>query len=526
MGGYTDRKIYRILEEARERIGVKQVQRTLDKTLETLVGRPDEGYTQSETTQNEAQEAVARVYELLLRVVEENSEGYGFYDAGMGRAIKGLTIDAYDPIIATGGQGAVLRGTLDLNNMTTEGWRYIRRSQKPWEYAEEAVADKEITQKQILDKLPGFVRRAESEEASFYRLSKSDLVREVRSRWKELGVFGRKTKPKVAIKVSWTNGNKRSRREYRLAGMPGDGTVNTLWYGHSRARIPYMVQEEIEGHIPFLAYSQMLSERQKLVATKKLLEEIGRFSKMGGVHRDIKPENVFITPTVERVIKRHWGFFSKEMNLDSVDFKLGDFGMYKFWSEDKSKHSLQTRDNTLLGTPSYQSPEHAENSTLVDVRGDMWAAGAVLHYMLTDKTMHHNLPDDKKHWKGVWANTIAGLQHKPDLPNVSPPIQLVLAGLLQPKAHRRLQTPEQAVKDLESALQGKMPAHSMAHLKQEGHRAYFEAVYGTAPDWSMGKGKIALGTAAGVGALAAGSYALRGKVQAFDDFWTYISDLF
>jgi serine/threonine-protein kinase len=78
------------------------------------------------------------------------------------------------------------------------------------------------------------------------------------------------------------------------------------------------------------------------------------------VHRDIKPANIMIE------------------GGDRV--KVTDFGIAKV--TDSAEHLTQT--GSLLGTPSYMSPEQARGAEL-DGRSDLFAVGCILYEMLTGK---------------------------------------------------------------------------------------------------------------------------------------------
>ena len=92
----------------------------------------------------------------------------------------------------------------------------------------------------------------------------------------------------------------------------------------------------------------------------------------GIVHRDLKPSNVKITPQ-GRV-------------------KVLDFGLAKTLApasspglpEEPTATAGPTREGTVLGTPSYMSPEQARGRG-VDKRTDIWSFGCVLYEMVTGR---------------------------------------------------------------------------------------------------------------------------------------------
>lgn len=87
-----------------------------------------------------------------------------------------------------------------------------------------------------------------------------------------------------------------------------------------------------------------------------LLDALDYAHEAGVVHRDIKPANLLIAPRGE--------------------CKIADFGIAHLDS------SALTQTGTLLGTPSYMSPEQFSGDA-VDARTDLFSAAVVLYEMLT-----------------------------------------------------------------------------------------------------------------------------------------------
>ena len=88
----------------------------------------------------------------------------------------------------------------------------------------------------------------------------------------------------------------------------------------------------------------------------ELLDALDYSHSHGVVHRDIKPANIIL--------------------LNDGKVKVGDFGVARIES------STLTQVGTVLGSPSYMSPEQFMGQT-VDGRSDLYSAGVVLYQLLT-----------------------------------------------------------------------------------------------------------------------------------------------
>jgi len=101
--------------------------------------------------------------------------------------------------------------------------------------------------------------------------------------------------------------------------------------------------------------SLQLQETLRLV--KQLAEALGYAHEKGVIHRDFKPANVLLT--------------------ENADVKISDFGIAKL-----AQSSVHTQINTVMGTPSYMSPEQA-NGENADLRTDIYSLGVVTYQMLS-----------------------------------------------------------------------------------------------------------------------------------------------
>jgi len=89
----------------------------------------------------------------------------------------------------------------------------------------------------------------------------------------------------------------------------------------------------------------------------------------GMIHRDIKPANLMLTR--------------------SGDVKVVDFGLSKILNTSDNLRDAMTHAGQLLGTPQYMSPEQFDGAA-VDARTDVYALGATLFRLLTNKFPYNN----------------------------------------------------------------------------------------------------------------------------------------
>jgi serine/threonine-protein kinase len=142
-------------------------------------------------------------------------------------------------------------------------------------------------------------------------------------------------------------------------------TIRVHDFGESEDGFLYLAMEFLAGH-PLSRHIARgpLDPRRAARLAMQVCQSLDEAHDAGLVHRDLKPDNIFLC---------------KIHKLD--DFvKVLDFGIAKL-AEGAGGERL-TATGTVVGTPSYLSPEQAQGLPL-DRRSDLFALGVTLHEMLT-----------------------------------------------------------------------------------------------------------------------------------------------
>ncbi len=111
----------------------------------------------------------------------------------------------------------------------------------------------------------------------------------------------------------------------------------------------------------------------------------------GVIHRDLKPQNVMVGEFGE-VLVLDWGVAKRMRRQDAPpEAKETESAgpnplSPKPTSDDDATRTRQTAHGTVIGTPAYMSPEQAHGDVDgVDERSDVFALGAILYFLLTDR---------------------------------------------------------------------------------------------------------------------------------------------
>ncbi len=147
--------------------------------------------------------------------------------------------------------------------------------------------------------------------------------------------------------------------EARISGTLSHPNIVTLFdIGETEDKVPFLAMEYVEGETiaDSLNRGWRFRPEQVIGLVSQMASAIDYAHAKGVIHRDIKPSNIIVH--------------------DGEKVKITDFGIAKL------VNSEITHTGSLLGTPSYMSPEQAMGESL-DSRSDIFSLGVVAFEMLS-----------------------------------------------------------------------------------------------------------------------------------------------
>ncbi|MDZ4401468.1 WD40 repeat domain-containing serine/threonine protein kinase [Prosthecobacter sp.] len=153
-----------------------------------------------------------------------------------------------------------------------------------------------------------------------------------------------------------------------LAMMNHPGIAQVLDAGETQDSRPFFVMERVHG-VPVTQFvrQQQPSSVARLRLFVEICDAVHHAHTKGVIHRDLKPSNILVALA------------------DGVPHvKVIDFGLAKALDTRLTRRTIYTLHDQIIGTPGYISPEQAEHGPeAADVRGDVYALGALLYELLT-----------------------------------------------------------------------------------------------------------------------------------------------
>ncbi|MEL7498882.1 MAG: protein kinase [Planctomycetota bacterium] len=152
------------------------------------------------------------------------------------------------------------------------------------------------------------------------------------------------------------------REAQALAKLSHQNIVTVYDFGQADG-VYYFIMEYIDGiNLRQMLRSGKLGPRQALEIVPAVCDALQFAHDKGIVHRDIKPENIMV---------------DTEGNV-----KIADFGLAKLLDK-KTKSTMLTKANQVMGTMHYMAPEQFESPLDVDHRADIYSLGVVFYELLT-----------------------------------------------------------------------------------------------------------------------------------------------
>jgi serine/threonine-protein kinase len=147
-------------------------------------------------------------------------------------------------------------------------------------------------------------------------------------------------------------------RQAETAGRLNHPNIVTIYDAGEDHELAYIAMEFLQGHdlSPYCKPDNLMEMHKVISIVARSAEGLDFAHKQNIVHQDIKPANIMYEPESDTV-------------------KITDFGIAHI--TDSSK----TKTGTVLGTPSYMSPEQLAGKQ-VDGRSDLFSLGVMLYQML------------------------------------------------------------------------------------------------------------------------------------------------
>ena len=186
-------------------------------------------------------------------------------------------------------------------------------------------------------------------------------------------------------------------REARAAGRCLHPNIVTLFDVGEADGVPYLAMEYVVGRAldDFLGSGASFDAPTAVGIVAQVLDALGAAHAEGIVHRDIKPANVLV--------------------LDGGRVKVTDFGIARIDTADL------TRAGTMIGTPSYMSPEQFTGDPESDARSDLYLrAGRDLLFELHPWTVSARLSPATGHRTEIMPQRSWTTERRPGRPSPRP----------------------------------------------------------------------------------------------------------
>jgi serine/threonine protein kinase len=235
----------------------------------------------------------------------------------------------------------------------------------------------------------------------------------------------------------------RFEREVRAVARLNHGNVVQVYDFGTEGELAYIVMEYIQGRElkDYFDAKERLDLKTIFRIMTELLDALHFAHEAGIIHRDVKPANIMIDA--------------------GGHAKLTDFGVARF-TEPQGDQIDATRVGTIIGTPSYMSPEQVQGQP-IDRRSDLFSAGIIFYQLLTWQ----------KPFQGTqWELAKKIIEDDPPWPSklvdIPADIDRIVARAMAKQRERRYETAQKFAEAIQRIAQGKpLEGHEDAFAKSQ-----------------------------------------------------------
>jgi eukaryotic-like serine/threonine-protein kinase len=255
-----------------------------------------------------------------------------------------------------------------------------------------------------------------------------------------------RTGKRVALKVvlrsfaATADAHELFRREALAASRVNHPNVVNVFDVIDHEGMSCVVMELLTGEplSTYLARKGFLSTEEAVALLLPAMRGVAAANAQGVVHRDLKPQNVFICIGSDGRI---------------LTTKILDFGIAVVVEKAVDKE-LSTAPVTLIGTPSYMSPEHVAGQTDIDERADVYGFGVILFEALTGHLPFPGEPTPTLFVRILSQDPPRVTEYRPDL---QPAIANIIERALAKSPEDRFPTLNHLISELEQVVLNRSP---------------------------------------------------------------------
>ncbi|HEX3314097.1 MAG TPA: serine/threonine-protein kinase [Gemmataceae bacterium] len=181
-----------------------------------------------------------------------------------------------------------------------------------------------------------------------------------------------------------------------------------------------------------------MSEALALAVFRQAAAALEHANRKGMVHRDIKPGNMLVLASTLELMNDGSCRFETDLPL----VKLTDFGLARLHQHRESHTLAGFRENGVVGTPEYISPEQARDIHSVDIRSDLYSLGCAWYYALTGRPPFRCATAMETVLKQIEEEPVPVESFRPDLSAVT---RDIIKRLLAKQPSMRYQTPQELI---------------------------------------------------------------------------------